>query len=121
MSALAALAAALVLGWTSLLDIVVGPPPFVRVVLGTAALLVGIVLLLRAADRIGSSRQAAELVRSVRLAFLAVAAFAASAGWFLGSPLPIVVALVIAGVDVLETTFLLVVMAARGEPRPDEE
>ena len=49
------------------------------------------------------------MIRGVRLAFLAVAALAAAAGWFIGHPLLLVVALVIAGVDVVETTFLLVV------------
>jgi hypothetical protein len=49
------------------------------------------------------------MIRGVRLAFLAVAAAAASAGWFVGHPLLLVVALVIAGVDVVETTFLLIV------------
>jgi hypothetical protein len=50
------------------------------------------------------------LIRGVRLAFLAVAAFAAAAGWGLGHPLPLLVALVIAGIDVVETSFLLVVV-----------
>jgi hypothetical protein len=53
------------------------------------------------------------MVRGVRLAFLAVAAFAAAAGWLLGHPLPIVIALVIAGVDVIETSFLLLVVRTR--------
>jgi len=51
----------------------------------------------------------------VRLAFLAVAAFAAAIGWAIGSALPIVAALIIAGVDVVETSFLLLVTATRGE------
>ena len=37
----------------------------------------------------------------------------AAAGWLLGHPLPLVVALVIAGVDILETSFLLLVVAFR--------
>ena len=45
--------------------------------------------------------------------FLAVAAFAAAGGWLVGHPLPFIVALVIAGVDVLETSFLLLVVAVR--------
>ena len=53
------------------------------------------------------------MVRGIRLAFLGVAAFAAGAGWVLGHPLPIVVALVIAGVDVIETSFLLLVARVR--------
>ena len=43
------------------------------------------------------------------------AALSAAAGWLLGHPLPFVVALVIAGVDILETTFLLFVIAVRRE------
>jgi hypothetical protein len=49
------------------------------------------------------------LIRGVRLLFLAVAAFAAGAGWLLGSAMPVVVALVIGAVDVIETTALLLV------------
>jgi len=45
----------------------------------------------------------------VRLIFLAVAAFATGSAFLLGHPLPLVVALVIAGVDVLETSLLLLV------------
>jgi hypothetical protein len=52
------------------------------------------------------------LVRGVRLVFLAVAAAAAGAGWALGDALPLVVALVIAGIDVIETSFLLLVVAS---------
>jgi hypothetical protein len=55
------------------------------------------------------------MVRAIRLVFLAVAAFAAGAGWALGHPLPIVIALVIAGVDVVETSLLLLVVTLRGE------
>jgi len=50
------------------------------------------------------------LIRGVRLAFLAVAAFAAAAGWALGSPLPLIVAFVVAGIDVVETSFMLLVV-----------
>ena len=49
----------------------------------------------------------------MRLVFLAVAAFAAAIGWLVGHPLPFIVALVIAGVDILETSFLLLVVALR--------
>ena len=52
------------------------------------------------------------LVRGVRLVFLAVAAAAAGAAWALGNALPLVIALVIAGIDVVETSFLLLVVAA---------
>jgi hypothetical protein len=60
-----------------------------------------------------SGRDLALLVRGVRYVFLAVAALSAAAGWLIGHPLPFVVALVIAGVDILETTFLLFVIAVR--------
>jgi hypothetical protein len=36
-------------------------------------------------------------------------------GWLMGHPLPFIVALVIAGVDVLETSFLLLVVTLRRE------
>ena len=39
----------------------------------------------------------------------------AAAGWLIGHPLPFIVALVIAGVDVLETTFLLIVVTLRSD------
>jgi hypothetical protein len=66
------------------------------------------------ADPVGArERDLVSLTRGVRLAFLAVAAFSAAGGWALGHPLPIVIALVIAGVDVLETSFLLLVIATR--------
>jgi hypothetical protein len=53
------------------------------------------------------------LIRAVRLAFLAIAAIAAAAGWALANPLPLVVAAVIAGIDVIETSFLLLVVGRR--------
>ena len=109
-----ALAAATAAGWSETVNaFLVSPPPLVRVLLGTGAALLGAVLVQRSADRLGASQEPAELVRGVRIVFLAVAAFAASAGWFVGSPLPIIAALVIAGVDVVETTFLLLVTAVR--------
>ena len=109
-----ALVAGTAAGWSETVNaLLVSPPPLVRVLLGTGAALVGAVLVQRSADRLGASREPAELVRGVRIVFLAVAAFAAAVGWFLGSPLPIVAALVIAGVDVVETTFLLLVTAVR--------
>jgi hypothetical protein len=116
---LLALAMGTLAGWDRTLDtLLVSPPPFVRVTLGVAAGLLGIVLVGRAAERIGTDAGPAALVRSLRIVFLAVAAFAASAGWFLASPLPIIAGLVIAGVDVIETSFLLLVTAARGDRRP---
>ena len=72
------------------------------------------VLLTRSlSTRRGRGARRPGLIRGVRLVFLAVAAFAAAAGWALGHPLPLVVALVIAGIDVIETSFLLLVVGRR--------
>ncbi len=112
---LVALLAGTAAGWNATVNaLLVSPPLAVRVVLGTGAAILGVALVLQSAERLGVSREPADLVRAVRIVFLAVAAFAAAAGWLIGSALPIVAALVIAGVDVLETTFLLVVGAVRG-------
>ncbi|MBA2275367.1 MAG: hypothetical protein H0W00_01540 [Chloroflexi bacterium] len=110
-----AIALAMVAGRTDLLSVVLQPSAPVGWLLGAAAAIVGVVLLLRSADQVGTSSEPAELIRAIRIAFLAVAAFGASAGWFIGSPVPIVAGLVIAGVDILETTFLLVVATRRGQ------
>jgi hypothetical protein len=66
----------------------------------------------RATARLASGRDDVPgLIRGVRLVFLALAAGAAGAGWILGDALPLIVALVIAGIDVVETSFLLLVVA----------
>jgi hypothetical protein len=123
----AALAFAMVVGVTpELLVQLAAPPPIVRAALAGGAFVVGGWLLLAATRRIDASmrREAgpasriadAELggmVRGVRLVFLAAASFTAAAGWLLAEPLPLVIALVIAGVDVVETSFLLLVATAR--------
>jgi len=110
-----ALAAGTLVGWEGLLGgLIVSPPEPVRALLAAAAGLLGVWLVLLAAARMRAST-ARELIRGVRLAFLAVAAFAAAIGWAIGSALPIVAALIIAGVDVVETSFLLLVTATRGE------
>jgi hypothetical protein len=111
----AAIALAMIAGRSDLLTVALQPPVPVSWLLGAAAALVGIVLLLRSADQVGTAAEPAELIRAIRIVFLAVAAFGVSAGWFIGSPVPIVAGLVIAGVDVLETTFLLSV-TGRGGP-----
>ena len=56
-------------------------------------------------------------IRGVRLVFLAVAAFAAAAGWLLAHPLPLIVAVIIAAIDVIETSFLLLVVTVRRDGR----
>ncbi len=127
-----AIAAGTALGWNpEALASVVTPPPLIRAALVGGSVAFGVVLLLSAVTKlagepvddgitarpppVGSSsdRDVAEMIRGVRLVFLAVAAFAAASGWLLGHPLPLVVALVIAGVDVLETSFLLIVFSLR--------
>ena len=108
-----------------LLDAVVTPPLIVRAALVGASAVLALALLGRAVTALGGGEaperdigdgrsmppepDMPRMIRGVRLAFLAVAAAAASAGWFVAHPLLLVVALVIAGVDVVETTLLLVV------------
>lgn len=116
---LVALAIGTAFGWQSgLVDALVGPPPIVRAALVGVSVVAGGWLLVAAFRRLAddapapdaSRRDIARMVRGIRLVFLAIAALAAGAGWILGHPLPIVVALVIAGVDVVETSFLLLVV-----------
>lgn len=95
-----------------LLDAVVSPPVVVRAGLVGAAVVLGIALLARSVGRMGEAgtEDVPGLIRAVRLAFLAVAAFAAAPGWALAHPLPLIVAAVIAGIDVIETSLLLLVV-----------
>ena len=111
-----AVAAATVVGWNEgLLDALVTPPPILRAVLVGGAVALGIVLLGRSVGRLAEAGEhdVPGLIRAVRLAFLAVAALAAAAGWAIGHPLPLVVAAVIAGIDVIETSFLLLIVGRR--------
>jgi hypothetical protein len=109
-----------------LLRLIAAPPPIVRAALAGAAIVVGARLLISAVRRIdtsvrlepGSPTRVSDadlgaMVRGVRLVFLAAASLTAAVGWILGEPLPLVIALVIAGVDVVETSFLLLVASAR--------
>ena len=92
---------------------VVHPPALIRAGLVGGSAAFAVVLLSRGLARMAEgTSDAAGLIRGVRLLFLAIAAVAAGAGWGLGEALPLVVALVIAGVDVLETSFLLLVAAS---------
>jgi hypothetical protein len=122
-----ALAGGTLLGWNGgLLDAIARPPAIVRAALVAVALMVAVRLLVEAIRRLDAGRHVAPgaasprdlvmLVRGVRFIFLAVAAASAAAGWLLGHPLPFIAALVISGVDILETTFLLMVVALRGDP-----
>lgn len=96
-------------------DVLVTPPSPVRAVLVGLAAGIGTVLLTRSLARLADAGtdDVPGLIRAVRLAFLAVAAFAAAVGWGVAHPLPLVLAAVIAGIDVLETSFLLLVVASR--------
>ncbi|MEA2519745.1 MAG: hypothetical protein QOF49_1825 [Chloroflexota bacterium] len=118
----AAIAAGTALGWdSSAMASIVSPPALIRAALIGLGVAVGVVLLMGALERLGSAapvsgretRDIATMIRGVRLVFLAVAAFAAASAWLVGHPLPLVIALVIAGVDVLETSFLLLVVSLR--------
>jgi hypothetical protein len=123
-----AIAAGTALGWDAdALAAVVSPPPLIRAALVGLAIGSAVVLLLGALNRLAGDpaadgrarsgvtmREIGTMIRGVRLVFLAVAALAAASGWLIGHPLPLVVALVIAGVDVLETSFLLIVVGLRG-------
>jgi hypothetical protein len=109
-----------VLGGTgAVLDAVVTPPIIVRSALVGVSAVVAVALLGRAVTALSGGdapdRDMATMIRGVRLAFLAVAAIAAAAGWLVGHPLLLVVALVVAGVDVVETSFLLIVARSRGD------
>ncbi len=133
LAGLAAIVIAMAAGLApGLLRTIASPAPLVRAALAGGAIFVGGWLLLSAVRRIDGSmtRDTASdgqivrddaaggqisdadlgaLVRGVRLVFLAAAAFTAAAGWILSEPLPLVIALVIAGVDIVETSFLLLV------------
>jgi hypothetical protein len=108
-----AVAAATVVGWNEgWLDAIVSPPAAIRALLVAAAAVLGLWLVASSASRmaLAGTSDVRGLIRAVRLAFLAVAAFAAAAGWLIAHPLPLVVAAVIAGIDVIETSFLLLVV-----------
>ena len=122
----AALVGGTLLGWNAvLLTDIATLPPAIRAFLTGLSAVAALWCIIQAVRRLEagrelpstevSSRDLASMVRGVRYVFLAVAALSAGAGWLVGHPLPFVVALVIAGVDILETTFLLVVVALRRE------
>ena len=121
-----ALVGGTLLGWNGeLLTTIAHPPALVRAALVGLSVVAALWCVLQAVKRLEAGRQVsaeamtgrdlATLVRGVRYVFLAVAAMSAAAGWLIGHPLPFIVALVIAGVDILETTFLLLVVAIRRE------
>jgi hypothetical protein len=115
----------------ALLRTIVTPLPLVRVGLVGGAVMLGLWLLGQAVDRIGRAGRVGDpadgidiavMLRGIRLVFLALASFAAAGGWLLAEPLPLIVAAVIAGVDVVETSFLLLALAVRGHaPQRQDE
>ena len=110
---LAVIAATVAGSSATVLDPLVHPPAFVRAALVGGSVAVAVVLLTRGLARLASGTDDVPgLVRGVRLVFLAIAALAAAAGWLLGEALPLLVALVIAGIDVVETSFLLLVVTS---------
>ena len=114
----AAIVGATVLGSNpAVAETVITPPPLVRAVLVGGSVALAVVLLSRSLGRLAAAGtdDVPGLIRAVRLAFLAVAALAAAAGWALGHPLPLLVAAVIAGIDVIETSLLLLVVGDRRE------
>lgn len=103
------------------LEVVVGPPPLIRAALVGGSIVLGVGLLARSVGRLAEAgtNDVPGLIRAVRLAFLAVAALAAATGWAFGHPLPLIVAAVIAGVDVIETSLLLLVVGGAQRHQPD--
>jgi hypothetical protein len=111
-----------------LLQFIATRPPIVRAVLAGTGIVLGGWLLVEAIQLINGSIERAPgeegveiahpdlrtMVRAIRLVFLSAASFTAAGGWLLGDPLPLVIALVIAGVDIVETSFLLLVASRRG-------
>jgi hypothetical protein len=125
----AAIVAGTLAGWNgTVVTAIATPPALIRAALVAVMVLAALRLLALAIARIEAGRHVAPgaadardmalLIRGVRFVFLAVAALAAAAGWLLGSPVPLVAALLIAGVDVLETGFLLLVVSVRGAQPP---
>lgn len=109
-----AVVAATVIGSSSsFLDSVVHPPPLIRAALVGGSVALAVIAMSRSLARLADgTRDVPGLIRGVRLTFLALAALCAAAGWVLGHPLPLIVALVIAGIDVVETSFLLIVLGS---------
>jgi hypothetical protein len=110
---LAVVAATIAGSNASLVGSIVHPPALIRAALVGASVALAVFILSRALARLaGGTADVPGLIRGVRLVFLAVAAAAAAAGWALGDGLPLVVALAIAGIDVVETSFLLLVVTS---------
>ena len=123
LAGVAAVAALSVPGFAAgALGVIATPPALVRAFLAAVAIVGGLALLRRALLLIEATRtpaagltagELAAMVRGIRFVVLGAAAFAGAAGWVIGDPLPIVIGLVIAGVDLAETSFLLLVALGR--------
>lgn len=107
------------------LDALLDAPILVRAPLAALGGLAGLwfvgIALARLAEGHDSSRPGrpfGEMVRAVRFIFLGVAAFAAGAAFLVAHPLPLVVALIVAGIDVVETALLLLVGGRRRDDAP---
>jgi hypothetical protein len=112
LGAVAVVAATLAGANAGTLDAIVHPPLLIRAALVGASAAIAVILLSRGLARLAGGRDDVPgLIRGVRLVFLALAAGAAGVGWIVGDALPLIVALVIAGIDVVETSFLLLVVA----------
>lgn len=115
----AALVLATAFGWdTTLLTSIVAPPLVVRIALAVASMIAALMLIggavARLENRADSGGHLVSMLRGIRLAFLALAALSVALGWALANGLPFVVALIIAGIDVIETSFLLLVVRREG-------
>jgi hypothetical protein len=100
------------------LDALVRPPALVRAILVGVSVVLAVAcvraaLLRLEASAAGVRHDVPTMVRGIRFVFLAVAAGSAAAAWLIGHPLPLIVAAIIAAVDVVETTFLLLVVTVR--------
>jgi hypothetical protein len=108
---LAVVAATLAGGDGAFLGALVRPSAIIRAALVGGSAVLAVALLGRGLTQLAAGTDDVPgLVRGVRLAFLAVAAASAGVGWAIGDPLPLVAALVIAGIDVIETSLLLLVV-----------
>lgn len=108
-----------------LLHVVAAPPLIIRSGLAGFSIVLGGWFALAAIQRMNESAQddlrdrgeirAADiaLLRAVRFDFLSAASFTAAGGWLLADPLPLVIALVIACVGVIDTSVLLLVATRR--------
>ena len=110
-----ALVAGTLAGWDGrILDALAHQPPVVRLALAAASTIGAVLLLGQSVAQMELREPGAnhlvDMLRGIRLAFLAIAALSVAAGFALGEPLPFVVALIIAGIDIVETSFLLIVV-----------